>query len=339
MMFIRPVRGSDREALLDLGRAAGHGMTTVPKSPEQINHRIDQSARAFSSKGKANADHIFYMVLEEDGEVVGTCCIFPNLGEKRPFYSYRLAHLSAQDQKRNIRSETDILMLVNDYHGYTEIGTLFLLPEKRGGGRGRLLSFARFMLMAIDKARFGDQVMAEIRGWSGDDGIFPFYEHIAQKFFQISFLEADKRSAHDHQFIADLMPKYPVYTDLLPQKAIDVIGKPHASSKPAMDLLIDQGFRYHKLIDIFDGGPSIEAPIDDIKTIRLAQIRKVEIGTPPKDGAKAIISTTDMTNFVCMQTMMEPQGDTLILTQQQADIMNLAQGDDILVSPLFSKSK
>lgn len=337
MMIIRPVRGNDREALLELGKIAGHGMTTVPKTLDQINHRIDQSARAFSCRDKATADHIFYLVLEEDGKIIGTSCIFPNLGETRPFYSYRLAHLSAQDQKHNIRSETDILMLVNDYHGYTEIGTLFLHPDYRGGGRGRLLSFARFMVMALAPERFGEQIMAEIRGHADENEEFPFYEHIAHKFFKISFLEADRRSAHDHQFIADLMPKYPVYTALLPKEAVEVIGQPHRSSRPAMELLMSQGFRYKNLLDIFDGGPSIEAPLRDIQTIRDARMVPVKIGTPAKDLPKAIVAGSDIHNFVCLQAQMDPVGDTITLTKDQANVLNVSTGENVLASPLFSK--
>ena len=44
----------------------------------------------------------------------------------------------------------------------------------------------------------------------------------------MSFQEADEFNAiHGNQFIADLMPKHPIYTAMLPESARAVIGLPH----------------------------------------------------------------------------------------------------------------
>src|SRR3546814_13187641 len=73
----------------------------------------------------------------------------------------------------------------------------------------------------------------------------------------MSFQEADSFNAlHGNQFIADLMPKHPIYTALLRDDARAAIGQVHDSGKPALAMLEAEGFRYDGYIDIFDGGPA-----------------------------------------------------------------------------------
>ena len=142
-----------------------------------------------------------------------------------------------------MKVELDLLHLVNDHHGDTELGTLFLERAARaGGGRGRLLSFARLMLIAADPVRFGPKAMAEIRGWTDPQGRSPFWEAVGAKFFRMDYRDADTLSARDHRFIADLMPRYPIYADLLPDEARGVIAQAAPDAQPALAMLKSQGF-------------------------------------------------------------------------------------------------
>ncbi len=61
-------------------------------------------------------------------------------------------------------------------------------------------------------------MVSELRGVVGPDGVSPFWEALGRHFFKMDFSEADRLSATtDNQFILDLMPKYPIYADLLPE--------------------------------------------------------------------------------------------------------------------------
>ncbi len=338
MTIIRPARLSDVPALLALAKKAGRGMTTMPHNETEMKKRIMTSQTAFARGKKNPPTEIYFMVLEEDGVPVGTTGIFTNLGAERPFYSYRLSHITNQAPDLDMRTEIDLLSLVNDYHGYAEIGTLFLDEAYRGGGRGRLLSFSRFMLMGAHQDRFGENVMAEIRGWSDTNEHFPFWEAIGQKFFDMDFVQADARSAHDHRFIADLMPKYPIYVSLLNDEARRIIGEPHDLSRAAMELLKSQGFRYRNYVDIFDGGPSIETPIKNIETIRNTRKVGVEIGTPLSDGEKSLIANTNLKHYAVMQGFLKPGADNVMLSTEQAEALNVEAGDTLAVSPLKGRS-
>ena len=51
-------------------------------------------------------------------------------------------------------------------------------------------------------------------------GNSPFWDALAGRFFGMSFPEADEFNAvHGTQFIADLMPKTPIYVAMLPDSA------------------------------------------------------------------------------------------------------------------------
>ena len=340
MLRVRPAQQRDIDDLMALSRKAGIGMTTVPKTDRGMSHRIYLSQEAFARKTALEKGETFFLVLEDDQSVIGMACIFTCLGAERPFYSYRLSHLSNQSPELDVRIDTDVLHLVNDFHGYTEIGTLFVDPDRRQSGVGRFLSFSRFMLMAANPGRFGNKVMAEIRGWTGQDDRFPFWEHVSQKFFHMDFVEADRRSVHDFRFIADLMPKYPIYTTLLHEEAQEIIGKPHDTSKAAMDLLLSQGFRYEGLIDIFDGGPSVSAEVGQVQMINNAHTRITTLGEPPEKGQKVLVSTNTLTEFACIQTVADgPSGESITLNQQMLDDLSINEGHTVLVSPLIGRKK
>ncbi|NHK26487.1 arginine N-succinyltransferase [Parvularcula flava] len=335
MVRVRPAEQNDLPALMELAGKTGRGMTTVPQSERTMQHRIYLSQEAFARPRPTEKGEIFFLVLEDDSEVIGMACIFTHLGHDRPFYSYRISHISSHSPELELRTDANVLTLVNDFHGYTEIGTLFVDPDKRGGGVGRLLSFSRFMLMAANPGRFGDKIMAEIRGWADENGDFPFWEHVARKFFHLEFDEADKRSANDFRFIADLMPKYPIYADLLPKQAQEAIGKPHDSSRPAMELLMRQGFHYENLIDIFDAGPSLQARIENITTIRNAERRRVEKGKEVKGDMPALVAKIGMTDFACISAHVDAvDADTIILSQDQIDELGVKEGEEVLVTPV-----
>src|SRR3546814_19327350 len=168
-------------------------------------------------------------------------------------------------------------MLSNDLNGASEVGGLFLHPAARAGGLGLLLARSRYLFIARPRARFGDRIRTERRGVIDEAGGSPFWDGVAGKFFGMSFQEADQFNAvHGNQFIADLMPKHPVYVAMLPETARSVIGVPHPSGRAAMRMLENEGFAFEHYIDIFDGGPPMTARTDQVKSIAGSQHIRTE---------------------------------------------------------------
>ena len=73
------------------------------------------------------------------------------------------------------------------------------------------------------------------------------------------------------------MPKYPIYVNLLSEEAQAVIGKVHDKTKPALQLLETEGFSCRGYVDIFDGGPTVEAHLQHIRTAQASRKMTVRI--------------------------------------------------------------
>src|SRR5207244_699397 len=133
---------------------------------------------------------------------------------------------------------------------------------------GRLLQLVRFLFMAEHPQCFESTVVSEIRGVVDAAGRSPFWDALGQHFFDIDFAEADRLSIVNKRFIADLMPRHPIYIPLLPKTAQEVIGKPHPESQRAVTNLEAQGFKFNNQVDIFDAGPVMICPRDEVKTVK-----------------------------------------------------------------------
>jgi arginine N-succinyltransferase len=269
-MRIRPVRAGDLEQLHALALRSGIGMTTLPKDRESLAEKIALSERSFAEElDKPDDEYYFFMLEDTDsGQLVGTSALASAVGMNQPFYTYTVGKVVHASPKLKVHNIVETLYLGNDYTGCTEICTLFLLPEFRGGRNGRLLSRSRFLFLAEFPQRFADKVIAEMRGVSDADGRSPFWDALGRKFFSMEFPQADALCTYGNEFIAELMPAHPVYVCLLPDEAQQVVGKVHPDTQPAYDMLIAEGFRYNGHVDIFDAGPTIEATVKDIRTLR-----------------------------------------------------------------------
>jgi arginine N-succinyltransferase len=299
--IVRPAARSDLDRLEAMIARVDPGMLTMPSTREAMAARIDRSLAAFARGSLAPQNECYFLVMEEEGELLGTASIFTNLGVERPFYSYRISRDAKVSPEIDVKVELDLLFLVNDYHGDSELGTLFIERKARGGGRGRLLSFARLMLIAADPIRFGTKAMAEIRGYTDPQGRSPFWDAVGAKFFHMEYRKADTLSARDHRFIADLMPRYPIYVSLLPDEARNVIARPHPDAEPAYAMLKAQGLRYNDVVDIFDAGPTVEAFIDHIDTVReTVRMSAAEFIKGPRPAA-ALAANPDLNRFAVTQ--------------------------------------
>jgi len=271
---VRLAREDDLDALFALSGLTGGGMVNFPHDRDFLAERIAWSLRSIETAVEAPKDEFYLLVLEEaaSGHVVGTGCIFARLGARWPFYSYKLSRVTHVSRDLDRIFSTHILNLVNDFDGASEVGGLFVHPEARVGGAGALMARSRYMFIAQHRQRFSDCVVAEMRGWR-DNGVSPFWEAVGKPFFGSEIDDADLHNAlHGNQFIADLMPRYPIYITMLPSAACDAIGRVDVRSEPARHLLEMEGFAYDGYVDIFDAGPTLSVRTDAIQTISQSRL-------------------------------------------------------------------
>ncbi|MCX2581823.1 arginine N-succinyltransferase, partial [Klebsiella pneumoniae] len=83
------------------------------------------------------------------------------------------------------------LFLSNDRTGSSELCTLFLDQERRENQNGKFLSKIRLMFIAAFKQYFEKKLIAEMRGYSDENGCSPFWDAIGHHFFNMDFSTAD----------------------------------------------------------------------------------------------------------------------------------------------------
>lgn len=334
--IIRAARPKDMQQIYEMAKSTGGGFTNLPPDKPALTAKLERSAAAFARDDDQLADDLFVFVLEntDTGKVHGTCQIFAQIGLKWPFYSYRIGSLTQHSEELGRTFRADILNLSTDLEGASEVGGLFLHPSARSGGLGLLIARSRYLFIRNHRSRFADNTLAELRGVIDEAGGSPFWDGVAGRFFGMNFQDADEFNAtHGNQFIADLMPKHPVYIAMLSEQARSVIGVPHPSGRAAMRMLENEGFTWEKYVDIFDGGPTMTAKTDKIKSIKDAKdYAVVAIGDTLSHGnlaEKMLVTSGRLSDFKCAygQTVMCDGGITI--DRECASALGLEVGDMI----------
>ena len=328
---IRAARDEDLQPLYEMAKLTGGGFTNLPPDRGALKAKLDRSREAFARTGDGIADELFVLVLENaaTGDVRGTCQIFTQVGQRYPFYSYRLGTLTQHSQELGRTFRADMLSLTTDLEGCSEVGGLFLHPGERAGGLGMLLARSRYLFIARHRARFADRILAELRGIIDEAGGSPFWDGLAGRFFGMNFQDADQFNAvRGHQFIADLFPKHPIYIAMLTETARATIGLPHPSGRAAMRMLENEGFAFENYIDIFDGGPTMTARTDAVRTIREA--RATQVFTVDNDGgAQSLVATGRLAEFRCTYGRVRECGDGIAIDRISATALGIGENDEV----------
>ena len=339
MEIVRAVRLDDLDQLWELIGSATYGLTTLQITKEQLSERVELSNFAFTKKTEKPTGEPYVLVMEDmkTGKLVGLSCIFSKTGGYEPFYSYRRVTESHYCELLERTQEVESLHLEKIHDGPTEIGSLFLSPEYRGKGRGRLLSLSRFAFMAANGSRFAKEVIAEMRGVMSDDGDCPFWEAIGRHFFEMDFPQADSLSTINKKFIENFMPRYPIYTKLLPESARAILGDVHPNTRPALAMLEAEGFRKIDLIDIFDGGPVVKCLREEIDAVKRTKVSMVAKISPQVEGQSVILASASG-GFRAMISQVQESEEGLIISEVAAPTLQIKVGDPVRLLSLYPAS-
>ncbi|MEM6476121.1 MAG: arginine N-succinyltransferase [Pseudomonadota bacterium] len=327
---LRAARPSDLEHLYEMAKLTGGGFTNLPPDRKALGSKLERAAAAFANTEDTLVDEQFVLVLEDlnTRAVRGTCQLMTMVGQQWPFYSYRLNTITQYSKELDRTVRAELLSLTTDLEGTSEVGGLFLHPNERAGGLGLLLARSRYLFVAMHRARFADKIIAELRGIIDDRGGSPFWDGVAGRFFGMGFQEADYFNAiNGNQFIADLMPKHPVYVAMLREEARSVIGVPHPNGRAAMRMLENENFRHDGYVDIFDGGPTMVAHTDDVTSVKnsaSATITDIDLG----EGERAILATGRLDTFRACYGARSFDGEGgIAIDSAAADALDVGIGD------------
>jgi arginine N-succinyltransferase len=334
---MRTARPDDLQTLYEMAKLTGGGFTNLPPDRTSLMAKLERTAQALNRTGDGVEDELIVMVLVNSAtdQVRGTCQIFSTVGQSWPFYSYRLGMLTQHSRELERTFRAQMLSLTTDLEGSTEVGGLFLHPRERAEGLGLLLARSRYLYIRGHRSRFGDRIIAELRGVIDEAGGSPFWDGLAGRFFGMSFQEADEFNAvNGNQFIADLMPKTPIYTAMLTDSARAVIGLPHPNGRAAMRMLETEGFASPGYVDIFDGGPTLVGQIDSLKTI--AQARDVTLSSIVEDGTggqRMLVASGRLADYRCAYGLVTDGEDgTVALDRTSAALIGIEPGQSFTIA-------
>ena len=291
----RPIKTSDANSLYELSKKASGGLSNLPKTLDGAKKIIKLSNDSFENKVNLKNKRFTFVVESNEKEVIGISAIKTRVGIKRPYYSFLV----------NSAGKYPTLELISQRIGPSEIGSLFLSPDYRNQGVGRLLSLSRFLFVGSFENLFTNTIIAELRGFLYKNNASPFWNHIGKKFIDMSFNKADKQSVKDITFIDQNFPKKPIYLNLINPKIFDYLGTVHPFTEPAKRLLLSESFRLTNHIDIFDGGPKLECTTKKIRTIKESKKTTLNGLKKALTNESFLVCNQSYNNFRCMKVTQE----------------------------------
>ncbi len=277
-------------------------------APAKRHDPAEHGALAAGIRNIVGQSPLFMFVLEEidTGGVIGTSQIISRFGGPgQPNVSLQLERKELFSQSLQMGVTHTIARLLLDESGPTEIGGLILQPSFRGhrDKLGRFISLVRFHFMGLHRGHFADRVLAEMMGPITIDGYNPFWEHCTRCFINLTYEQADRFCQQSKEFILTLFPRTDLYLTLISPEARSVVGTVGPETIPARRMLEKIGFKYHQRVDPFDGGPHLEAPLDQIELVRTTS--RLRLGSASESGLThfGLVSTLDQDGeFRCVQT-------------------------------------
>jgi arginine N-succinyltransferase len=296
-----------------------------------LGARIDTAVASFAETiPPEQRDYMFVMEDAANGLLAGVCAIKAAVGLSEPFYNYRIGTLVHSSRELDVFTRMDTLYLSNDLTGSTELCSLFLRPDYRSGYNGKWLSKSRFLFIAQFQHLFTEKIIAEMRGYLAEDGTSPFYEGLGRHFFKMDFNHVDSLTALGKKsFIAELMPRQPLYVAYLPEQAQEVIGKVHRSTLPARKLLEQEGMYFEGYIDIFDAGPVLQGRAAELRAVRESVLATADEGVADADADCVLVSNTKLADFRMVLTKAAPSGARIALSAAQLAQLHCETGDAV----------
>lgn len=190
--------------------------------------------------------------------------------------------------------------------------------------------------MAEFPQRFADKLAAENPGMCDEQGHSPFWNAVGRRFFNMEYPQAEQLSGgRSKTFIAELMPQYPIYVPLLPADAQLAIGQLHSVAELPFSILLDEGFETDTYIDIFDGGPTVEARLQTLRTIQ--SNRRLHVKPSAEKAASAVpylIANIAVDGFRATIAHALVEGNEILISPEAVASLQLSKGDMVRAAPL-----
>jgi arginine N-succinyltransferase len=331
MLLVRPIRASDVDQALALTAQAGFGFTGLPRNRDAMRSRIELSEASFNRLiDRERAWYTLVITKVPDARVLGIASVKARVGVCGPHYSLRVSRSNSNAIEGFASAQDTSLQLVTECDGFTEVGSLFVSPNARGQGVGKLLSRARYVLIALHKDLFADVIMAELRGVFDDNGISPFWQGFGRRHIPMTFAEANAMVINgEFEKLAAYLPKGSIALAHLDDTACAVIGEVHAEGQAALTMLRHEGFEQSGLIDVLDGGPTLTCKRDALRTVKNLRLSKVVISEDSGDTKPTILANPKLDRFALTEAVAAWLGDCAAVRSKALDVLCIDTGEKV----------
>jgi arginine N-succinyltransferase len=348
MLFVRPGRLADLDALEHMARTAQPVLHSLPHDRRALEARVALSEDSFRAEVDFPGEEFYLFVLEdsETGKLLGTASIVAAAGYSEPFYAFRNDALIHASRELHVNRKIHALTMSHELTGKSRLAGFYIDPSLRGDAAAHLMSRARMMYIAANRKRFTSEVFSLLLGVTDEQGVSPFWEAVGRKFFGRNFADIEIESGgRSRTFIAEVMPSYPVYVPLLPESAQRVLGEPDEKALLAYEIHLEEGFETDRFVDIFDAGPVLTAQIDRSACVTRNETRAVhETGGAQAGvghhGATYLIASNRAGDFRCVLADLPAEKHAgAPLPQAVRAALGVQDGDAVRCVPLHQQEE
>ena len=371
MFLLRSAQPADLPALLRL--AAHLDSVNLPHDVAALEALVALSQVSFAERGRprsvepplppvgvaqaearpARPGTFLFVLASDTGDVLGTSLVVAEHGTPAdPHHFLRLAVEERYSPRLQRVFRHQLLTLGRSFSPHTELGGLVLDPRCRRSPQrlGRAIAMVRFLFLLQHRPRFCDVLQAELLPPLEPDGTSRLWEYLGRPFTGLSYQEADRLSREDRLFITHLFPSVPLYTALMPPALREVLGAVGPETRPVEHMLRQLGFTFQGHIDPFDGGPHLEARLDELplrgalRTFPCEALLRASGEAPAgEEGAAGQLWLVTLAQadamagwlaLLCAGTLERP-----VLDARAVEQLGAARGDALLALPLLPSTR
>jgi arginine N-succinyltransferase len=333
MLVMRPVRLADLPRVQQLAVDSPVGVTSLPDNTDRLREKILASEASFAGEVSFHGEESYLFVLEDldSGSLIGCSGIVASAGFSEPFYSFRNETFVHASRELNIHNKVHVLSLCHDLTGHSLLTGFYIKPDLANSSLAELNSRGRLLFIASHPDRFADVVVAEIVGYSDEENESPFWNGVGRNFFNISYSEAEELSSRKSRtFLAEVMPHYPLYVPLLSGGAQEAMASVHPRAQTSFDIFMREGFESDRYIDIFDGGPTLQARTACIRSISHSDEATVLVCSMTHATRTFLVTNGEVTNFRAVVAELDWQpGTPVMLAPEIADALIVGDGASV----------
>ena len=319
--LFRPIRREEAPQLLTLVQQSSGGLSSLQPRLAFLEDYIETSEASFSGVKDIEIPHKYLLGMFEtrSNRLIGCAAVKTQIGNDSPFINFDIIG-DGRDQTLKASSR---------FQGATEVGSLFLHPDYRKDGLGRYLAKVRYLLIASEPWRFGESIIAELRGLCGAHGS-PLYDYLFEEKLEKTFLQADAEYYdRNPDALGDIVPIGEISTESFPLDVKASLGQPHPSGMSAMRLLQSEGFIFSGTIDLFDGGPIMSSHRDTIRTIMKAQSAKISASPSGAQGEATLIASGKVGDFRAVLTPAQIGQNGVLVLPDALHALQAPPGSDV----------